>query len=182
MIRKHSKEHKRKISASVKKSYTKRLRKMRSRQMSGNKHGAGNKGREMDAEWRKKLSEAAKGNTKRRGDWNKDLEAICDLRAPSGNGLWLSLLVNQKIQKAKKRKLKWSITKVEAGKLIAGSCFYCGHKGLLNEMGIDRRDNSIREYTIENCVSCCKYCNSAKQDRSESDFRAWRARIRNKKE
>jgi 5-methylcytosine-specific restriction endonuclease McrA len=35
--------------------------------------------------------------------------------------------------------------------------------------GIDRKNNSL-EYTLENCVPCCRQCNFAKQGLSEIEF------------
>lgn len=52
-------------------------------------------------------------------------------------------------------------------------CFYCGRAPA---KGIDRRDNTIG-YLLANCVPCCKNCNLAKRDMTESDFLAWIARI-----
>lgn len=49
-------------------------------------------------------------------------------------------------------------------------------KRLSNEVlkinGIDRIDSNIG-YTVENSVSCCKYCNFAKHTMSEDDFYKW---------
>lgn len=38
--------------------------------------------------------------------------------------------------------------------------------------GIDRVDNS-KGYTITNCVTCCKTCNSAKSNMTTSNFLEW---------
>lgn len=42
--------------------------------------------------------------------------------------------------------------------------------------GIDRVDSS-KGYTVENSASCCKYCNTAKNTMSESDFYEWIKRV-----
>lgn len=42
--------------------------------------------------------------------------------------------------------------------------------------GIDRIDSS-KGYTVENSVSCCKYCNTAKNTMSEVDFFKWIKRV-----
>lgn len=38
--------------------------------------------------------------------------------------------------------------------------------------GIDRVDSS-KGYTVENSVACCKYCNTAKNTMTESEFYTW---------
>lgn len=45
----------------------------------------------------------------------------------------------------------------EYKRLRSSQCFYCGMKA----SGIDRFDNS-QGYSYENCVSCCRRCNSQK--------------------
>lgn len=76
--------------------------------------------------------------------------------------------------KAKQRKKEWTLTNIEAFKLITNECTYCGHapKWPESRVGIDRVDNSIG-YTIENCVSCCFTCNSAKGSKTAEEFINW---------
>lgn len=72
--------------------------------------------------------------------------------------------------------------------LIRKNCFYCGSEpmSIINRPdnrcsiiynGIDRVDNSAG-YTIDNCVSCCKFCNFAKSKFEVSEFMAWLDRVR----
>ena len=42
--------------------------------------------------------------------------------------------------------------------------------------GIDRVDSS-KGYTVENSVTCCKHCNTAKNTMTESDFFKWIKRV-----
>lgn len=42
--------------------------------------------------------------------------------------------------------------------------------------GIDRIDSS-KGYTMENSVACCKYCNTAKNTMTESEFYTWIKRV-----
>ena len=74
--------------------------------------------------------------------------------------------------------------------LIRRDCYYCGtppnqklHKNNCKEgliyNGIDRKDNSIG-YTIENCVSCCKFCNLAKNRFNASELLDWIKRLKSK--
>ncbi len=80
---------------------------------------------------------------------------------------------------AKKRDLCFDLSMDEFQNIISKDCFYCGSKptllysekwngGILRN-GVDRLDNS-KGYTIENCVSCCKDCNTMKMADSYSDF------------
>ncbi len=77
-------------------------------------------------------------------------------------------------------------------------CFYCGleysrelydrrnetkSKGLVSDIvvkcnGIDRIDSNIG-YTSENTVSCCKYCNTAKNTMTIEHFKDWITRLYN---
>ena len=47
-----------------------------------------------------------------------------------------------------------------------------------NFPGIDRVNNNIG-YVLNNCVSCCKFCNSAKLDRTLIEFRDWIKKVYN---
>lgn len=55
---------------------------------------------------------------------------------------------------------------------LLGDCVYCGEQSVNACNGIDRID-SDGGYDIENCVSCCKWCNWAKRDRSYDAFIKW---------
>lgn len=88
-------------------------------------------------------------------------------------------LVNNWRDRAKRRKLGWSLTEDEAIKLSSGNCFYCGvvpsskfthhTKHIILYSGIDRLNNRIG-YVLYNCVSCCKTCNFAKHILSKDEF------------
>jgi hypothetical protein len=81
---------------------------------------------------------------------------------------------------AKQRGLAFDLTWEQFIALIEGACDYCGrqsaHKytcrggsnGLVGN-GIDRVDNS-EGYVPSNCVSCCKTCNSMKNDLTVGQF------------
>lgn len=83
---------------------------------------------------------------------------------------------------AHNRKLVFNLTHEEFLKLINGSCYYCGempeeriktsskgNKYTISVNGIDRLDSS-KGYTIDNCVSCCTFCNRAKSNYSIDYF------------
>lgn len=65
----------------------------------------------------------------------------------------------------------FELTNEQFDKLIVGDCHYCGRNKVSRQLynsrevfytGIDRVDNE-KGYHIDNCVSCCKYCNSSKK-------------------
>lgn len=60
---------------------------------------------------------------------------------------------------ARKRKIEVAISAEEHALITLQHCTYC-HRGPAN--GIDRRDNDLKSYTYENCVSCCRECNVMK--------------------
>lgn len=83
--------------------------------------------------------------------------------------------------KAEKRNIKWDLKLKELEILIKGNCVYCGEipnqilkqyksgKIQITYSGIDRVD-SEKGYIIENCVSCCKWCNISKSNRKLDDW------------
>lgn len=83
------------------------------------------------------------------------------------------------------------LTKEQFKKLVSSNCFYCdsppmnqsgSHKsryhswGLYVSNGIDRKDNS-KHYIIENCVSCCHWCNRAKSGYSYEEYLTWAKQV-----
>lgn len=86
---------------------------------------------------------------------------------------------------AKKRNLKFALTKTEFIDFLQKNCFYCNStpsncmtkkRVTGNESycfnGVDRIDNTIG-YTLDNCVACCKICNIAKNNHTIQDFLNW---------
>lgn len=74
---------------------------------------------------------------------------------------------------AARRGYEWRLTPWEFRELFTSACAYCA---LEPADGVDRKDNS-KGYTIENAVSCCKQCNMAKRDMTETEFYLWLRRI-----
>ena len=81
---------------------------------------------------------------------------------------------------AKSRDLNFCLSVVECENLFQGRCYYCNclptnvrkltrSNGTYSYNGIDRIDNN-KDYTIENCVSCCKMCNRLKSNLSVAGF------------
>lgn len=72
---------------------------------------------------------------------------------------------------AKKRNHQFDLTMEQFKVLLDGNCFYCNcspsqikktkDNSIYIYNGIDRVDNTMG-YVLENCVSCCKECNSKK--------------------
>ena len=86
---------------------------------------------------------------------------------------------------AKKRGHTWGLTREQFVGLINAPCHYCGaertlrsyrHHDELHHNGVDRVDNS-QGYTPENCVPCCKTCNTAKASMSVEEFLGWARRV-----
>ncbi len=82
---------------------------------------------------------------------------------------------------ARNRKLSFELCFGEFRSLVEGRCAYCGigpyywikkdkRKAKLN--GVDRMDNK-KGYTSGNSVTCCKYCNQAKSDKTIKIFFEW---------
>lgn len=84
---------------------------------------------------------------------------------------------------AKRRGLKFLLSDDEVKVLFSGNCYYCGDintncisvkyrtdKFYYN--GIDRLDSS-KDYSLDNCVSCCKDCNYRKGNSSYGEFISW---------
>ena len=66
---------------------------------------------------------------------------------------------NAYLTKAKERGYDFNLTKEEFAIYWQKPCYYCGDS--IDTIGIDRKDNS-RGYELDNIVSCCTFCNKAK--------------------
>jgi len=119
---------------------------------------------------------------------NKDQDVFIDLCEHIAtynklyNGrLYKNLLKNTKfgkfseyIKSANKRNIKFGLTKEQFIELISKKCDYCGVEEVtyyktVGSGGIDRV-NSNKDYTIDNCVSCCGQCNIMKLDYTKNEF------------
>lgn len=72
-------------------------------------------------------------------------------------------------KEAENRQLQFLLTEMEWDRLIRQPCYLCGYKQV-EGLGLDRVDNTIREYNINNCKPCCGGCNSMKHDMNYEDF------------
>lgn len=62
-----------------------------------------------------------------------------------------------------------NLTETQYNEITHKPCYLCGYSNT-EGIGIDRMDNSIREYTYENCRPCCKPCNIMKATVSYQEF------------
>lgn len=97
----------------------------------------------------------------------------------------LEQLYNHRIVlRAKVSNIENNLNLEEYSKLVIKDCFYCGAKPIESSKfnrskyikknpikinGLDRID-STKEYSKENCIPCCKNCNTMKMDISFEEF------------
>lgn len=104
---------------------------------------------------------------------------------------------------AKKREHSFELTMEQTIDFLKGNCHYCGSAPLgefnaivrnrnyksqynfyekeeynIKYSGIDRIDSSLG-YSLNNCVSCCRHCNTAKLDRTYEEFKEWVTKVYN---
>lgn len=107
-------------------------------------------------------------------------------RKPEGEASGRSLYYQYQ-NGAKNRNLEFDLSIDEFLKLTKENCHYCGIQpkqkyqalncyGAYIYNGVDRVKNKIG-YTLSNCVSCCKICNTAKNVMSYEEFVAWLDRL-----
>lgn len=74
---------------------------------------------------------------------------------------------------AKRKGLAFKLTLEQFTSFSDKPCEYCGRMGVV---GIDRVDNNAG-YEEDNCVPCCKNCNSGKNNGSLMKWLNWRTRV-----
>ena len=100
-------------------------------------------------------------------------------RLPKGESQFNQVFERYRRQ-AKQRDIVFSLKKNQFKKLVTSNCFYCNSRpksiqkniranGEFIYNGIDRV-NSSKNYTLDNCVSCCFLCNFMKRRLSQKDF------------
>lgn len=74
------------------------------------------------------------------------------------------------IKNCKNRNRIFNICQENFKKITKKDCYICGkkYKKDIHMNGIDRVENNIREYTVENCKPCCKTCNFLKWNYSHN--------------
>jgi len=91
--------------------------------------------------------------------------------------------------RAKKKNVEFLLTHEEFKEMIFNACYYCGSDPSVTKRnnkfksdfqiltnGIDRKNNDVG-YTKENCVSCCKICNKAKNNLTYNEWMNWLNRV-----
>jgi len=65
-----------------------------------------------------------------------------------------------------------SLSNAQFNSIVANPCHYCGKASNPphHHNGLDRLDNSLRVYNVDNAVSCCGTCNMAKGKLTEDGF------------
>ncbi len=99
-------------------------------------------------------------------------------------------LYNVYCQSMRRRDMTMDLSFTDFKVLIAKDCYYCGLTpqqhltkstvdAVLTYNGIDRVDNN-KPYILDNCVPCCKFCNSAKGALTKQAFYEKVERLYNK--
>jgi hypothetical protein len=70
---------------------------------------------------------------------------------------------------AENRMLDFNITDIQFKILVKSPCYLCGYQSAKG-IGIDRVDNTIRKYSLDNCRPCCGSCNDMKGEFSLQEF------------
>ena len=84
---------------------------------------------------------------------------------------------------SKKRNLTFELNQNEFERLLKLPCFYCNENPIqykgnnishkdFKRNGIDRLD-SKKGYSLDNVITCCKFCNQAKSDMTQEEFINW---------
>jgi hypothetical protein len=124
------------------------------------------------------------GNTKSCGCLSREVKKAKLL--PNNAGVINQIILSYK-RHAKTRGFAWGLTFDEVTNIINRPCYYCGIinsnkkitkncRGGFSYNGIDRV-NSKKDYTIDNVVPCCNFCNKAKGSKTKEEFLSWVKRI-----
>jgi len=103
-----------------------------------------------------------------------------------------NILYGRYLHTAKRKDISFLLSIDDFKSFIFNNCYYCGAPPRLAKVsgskkwnikdkfvsynGIDRIDNNIG-YIIDNCVTCCSFCNGAKSNYSLEDFQNWIKRL-----
>ena len=121
------------------------------------------------------LSETRVGCAKCLGLWRKNnfLKKNTNLLPKDIRNKYIHFKCNAK---RKNRNIEFELNKEQVQILCESPCYYCGKERCL---GIDRKDND-KNYTIDNCVPCCGFCNRMKMDHDINEFYLQIIKIYNK--
>lgn len=125
------------------------------------------------------------GNTKSCGCYGREIRK--NKRISNNHSEITSIILGYK-RHAENRGFKWLLTRMQVENIIDKDCFYCGSnpgniKKTKNSIGdglkysgIDRIDSN-KDYTIDNCVPCCRICNYAKSNMNIIEFKEWAIKL-----
>lgn len=80
---------------------------------------------------------------------------------------------NQYKRRAIRKNLEFTLTVDQFISIVTSDCYYCGKSYLTDFRSVNKRKipmNSVdrfdsnKGYTLDNCVPCCKVCNTSKMD------------------
>lgn len=125
------------------------------------------------------------GNTRSCGCLSKEVQRA---KRISYNHSEVTAIMLSYKRHAIRRGFCWELSRMFVENLINKNCYYCGSEpmnikktknslgeGLLYS-GIDRID-SLKGYTENNVVPCCKICNYAKSNMTTQEFYIWAKRL-----
>lgn len=100
-------------------------------------------------------------------------------RTAEGTRVEVNTLISIYKSNARKRGISFDLSYIQFETLVDGECYFCGDTGgntlrkrSYNDYsytGIDRLDNSVG-YLPSNCISCCSWCNRAKNNGTLANF------------
>ena len=100
-------------------------------------------------------------------------------RTAEGTRVEINTLISIYKSNARKRGISFDLTYIQFETLVDGECYFCGDTGGNTQRkrgyndysytGIDRVDNSVG-YLPSNCISCCSWCNRAKNNGTLANF------------
>ena len=105
------------------------------------------------------------------------------------DGLAKTRILSRYKNGASRRGIEWSITNEDFFAIAVMPCAYCGDsltavskpqqdwKAAWPYTGVDRIDSSLG-YVLGNVQPCCKWCNIAKNNRSQDEFLAWVSKVK----
>ena len=100
-------------------------------------------------------------------------------RSAEGTRVEINTLMSIYKSNARKRGISFDLSYTQFETLVDSECYFCGDNGgntlrkrgydVYSYTGIDRVDNSVG-YLPSNCVSCCSWCNRAKNNHTLANF------------
>ena len=100
-------------------------------------------------------------------------------RTADGTRVEINTIMSIYKSNARKRGISFDLSYAQFETLVDSECYFCGDNGgntlrkrgydVYSYTGIDRVDNSVG-YLPSNCISCCSWCNRAKNNGTLANF------------